>query len=76
MNYSIVLKNIDCLIKVYHLTTFRYCVEMVEELSERMKFDYKLILPTDGSEDYGKKLVQHYCKKIQNSIEETYKHGF
>ena len=32
-----------------------YCVEMVEELSKRMFFDYKLILPTDNSEDYGKK---------------------
>jgi len=25
-----------------------YCVEMVEELSQRMFFDYELILPTDG----------------------------
>ncbi len=32
-----------------------YCVEMVEELSKRMFFDYELILPTDESQSYGKK---------------------
>ena len=34
-----------------------YCVEMVEELSNRMFFDYELILPTDKSMAYGKKVT-------------------
>lgn len=32
-----------------------YCVDMVEELSKRMFFDYELILPTDKSNDYGQR---------------------
>lgn len=32
-----------------------YCVDMVEQLSQKMHFDYELILPTDGSNSYGKK---------------------
>ena len=32
-----------------------YCVDMVQKLSEKMKFDYDLILPTDNSNDYGSK---------------------
>ena len=30
-----------------------YCVLMVEELAKRMQFDYEIILPTDGSNDFG-----------------------
>ena len=32
-----------------------YCVEMIEELSKRMFFDYELVLPTDSSNMHGKK---------------------
>ena len=32
-----------------------YCIEMIEEMANRMKFDYEIILPTDNSEDYGGK---------------------
>ena len=32
-----------------------YCVEMIEEMAKRMKFDYEILLPTDNSEDYGGK---------------------
>ena len=33
-----------------------YCVEFVERLSKKMDFEYELVLPTDKTETYGKKL--------------------
>ncbi len=32
-----------------------YCPEMIQEMGDRMFFDYELILPTDNSNDYGEK---------------------
>ena len=32
-----------------------YCIEMIEEMARRMYFDYEIVLPSDNSEDYGKK---------------------
>ena len=32
-----------------------YCIEMIEEMAKRMNFDYEIILPSDNSEDYGKR---------------------
>ena len=32
-----------------------YCVELLSQMSKRMFFDYELVLPTDGSGDFGKR---------------------
>ena len=32
-----------------------YCIEMIQQMSEKMSFDYEVLLPSDGSNDFGHK---------------------
>ena len=55
-----------------------YCIDLIEELSKKMLFDYEMVLPTDSLNMHGKKygcvIVINYHKSLQTDNTHTHNH--